>query len=134
MQNPSNITTDLTLTASDFQLVNVAKSRRTMVYGQAYMDLNTRVRGPIDNLFIRGAIGLLGGTDVSYIMQDAPLEVKQQNQNIVTFVSFKDTTSQTTTDTLNNSRSSVETNLNLPVNSLKQWVLVNNKLSLQRNE
>lgn len=100
LQNPSNITTDLTLTASDFQLVNVAKSRRTMVYGQAYMDLNTRVRGPIDNLFIRGAIGLLGGTDVSYIMQDAPLEVKQQNQNIVTFVSFKDTTSQTTTDTV----------------------------------
>lgn len=42
--------------------------------------------------------------------------------------------SQTTADTLNNSRSSVETNLNLPVNSLKQWVLVNNKLSLQRNE
>lgn len=100
LQDPSNITTDLTLTASDFQLVNVAKSRRTMVYGQAYMDLNTRVRGPIDNLFIRGAIGLLGGTDVSYIMQDAPLEVKQQNQNIVTFVSFKDTTSQTTTDTV----------------------------------
>ena len=33
-------------------------------------------------------------------MQDAPLEVKQQNQNIVTFVSFKDTTSQTTTDTV----------------------------------
>ena len=100
LQNPSNITTDLTLTASDFQLVNVAKSRRTMVYGQAYMDLNTRVKGPIDNLFIRGSVGLLGGTDVSYIMQDAPLEVKQQNQNIVTFVSFKDTTSQTTTDTV----------------------------------
>lgn len=100
LQNPSNITTDLTLTASDFQLVNVAKSRHTMVYGQAYMDLNTRVKGPIDNLFIRGSVGLLGGTDVSYIMQDAPLEVKQQNQNIVTFVSFKDTTSQTTTDTV----------------------------------
>lgn len=100
LQDLTNIVTDLTLTASDFQLVNVAKSRRTMVYGQAYMDLNTRVKGPLDNLYIRGSVGLLGGTDVSYIMQDAPLDVKQQNQNIVTFVSFKDTTAQTTTDTV----------------------------------
>lgn len=86
------ITADLLLTASDFQVVNVAKSRKSMVYGQAYMDLNTKVKGRLDNLFVRGDVSLLGGTEVNYVMQDSPLEVKQQNQNIVTFVSFNDTT------------------------------------------
>ena len=86
------ITADLLLTASDFQVVNVAKSRKSMVYGQAYMDLNTKVKGKLDNLFVRGDVSLLGGTEVNYVMQDSPLEVKQQNQNIVTFVSFNDTT------------------------------------------
>ena len=87
----SAITADLLLTASDFQVVNVAKSRKSMVYGQAYMDLNTKVKGLLDNLFVRGDVSLLGGTEVNYVMQDSPLEVKQQNQNLVTFVSFNDT-------------------------------------------
>ena len=60
-----------------------------MVYGQAYMDLNTKVKGKLDNLFVRGDVSLLGGTEVNYVIpRTPPLEVKQQNQNIVTFVSF----------------------------------------------
>ena len=67
------ITADLLLTASDFQVVNVAKSRKSMVYGQAYMDLNTKVKGRLDNLFVRGDVSLLGGTEVNYVMQDSPV-------------------------------------------------------------
>ena len=83
-----HMTADLRLRAADFQLVNVPRRERTEVYGQAYLDLNTSIRGPIDALAVRGSVALLGGTDINYVMQSSPLEVKQQSQNVVRFVSF----------------------------------------------
>lgn len=82
------MTADLRLQASDFQFVNVPRRERTEVYGQAYLDLNTSIRGPVDALAVRGRVALLGGTDINYVMQSSPLEVKQQSQDVVRFVSF----------------------------------------------
>ena len=38
----------------------------------------------------RGSLALLGGTDISYVVQDSPMEVKERPQNVVSFVSFRD--------------------------------------------
>lgn len=65
-----------------------------MVYGQGYMDMEATVKGEIDDLMIRGSVDLLRGTEVNYVMQDAPPELKNRAQNMVTFVSFSDTVSQ----------------------------------------
>lgn len=88
LADPQRMTADLRLKAADFQFVNVPRKERTTVYGQAYLDLNTSVRGPVDALAVRGNVALLGGTDINYVMQSSPLEVKQQSQNVVQFVSF----------------------------------------------
>ncbi len=85
---------DLALRASDFQFVNVARKEGTSVYGKAYLDLDATARGPLDELVVRGSLALLGGTDISYVMQDSPMEVKERPQNVVTFVSFRDLDSQ----------------------------------------
>ena len=90
----SRMSADLTLRAADFQLVNVPRKERTTVYGEAYLDLNTSVKGPVDELLIRGNVALLGGTDINYVMQSSPLEVKQQSQNVVSFVSFEELDTQ----------------------------------------
>lgn len=90
----SRMSTDLTLRAADFQLVNVPRKERTTVYGEAYLDLNTSVKGPVDELLIRGNVALLGGTDINYVMQSSPLEVKPQSQNVVSFVSFEELDAQ----------------------------------------
>lgn len=90
----SRMSADLTLRAADFQLVNVPRKERTTVYGEAYLDLNTSVKGPVDELSIRGNVALLGGTDINYVMQSSPLEVKQQSQNVVSFVSFEELDTQ----------------------------------------
>ena len=64
-----------------------------MLYGKANADLDISVKGAIDELKLRGNIGLLNGTEVTYVMRDSPLELKQQaNTNMVTFVSFNDST------------------------------------------
>ncbi len=86
------ITTDLTVKARDFQFVRVDRNAKSDIYGTAFMDLNTTVKGPLDNLLVRGGIALLGGTDITYVMKDSPLEVKNSAQEIVSFVSFSDTT------------------------------------------
>ena len=85
--------TDITIKGSDFQMINVPKNNKTMLYGKANADLDISVKGAIDELKLRGNIGLLNGTEVTYVMRDSPLELKQQaNTNMVTFVSFNDST------------------------------------------
>jgi len=91
-QEFSHILTNLSITATEFQLVNVSKNNKSMVYGKAFSDLDLTVNGAVDELRLRGNIGLLNGTDVTYVMQDSPLDIKQETQNMVTFVSFNDTT------------------------------------------
>ncbi|MCH5327884.1 MAG: translocation/assembly module TamB domain-containing protein [Coprobacter sp.] len=88
----SRILTDLALTAKEFQLINVARNKKTDIYGKAFADMDLTVKGVVDNLVLRGNVGLLNGTDATYVMQDSPLDIKQERQNMVTFVSFSDTT------------------------------------------
>ena len=85
---------DLALRASDFQFVSVARKEKAPVYGKAYLDLDATARGPLDELVVRGSLALLGGTDISYVMQDSPMDVKERPQNVVTFVSFRDLDAQ----------------------------------------
>ena len=86
----SRMTADLALRASNFQAVDVARSEGSAVYGKAYLDLNATAKGPFDELVVRGGVDLLDGTDITYIMQDSPMDVKDRPQNVVTFVSFRE--------------------------------------------
>lgn len=88
LENFSNIVADLSLKASDFQFVNVSRKENTAVYGKAYLDLDATAKGPLDKLVVRGSAGLLRGTDISYVMQDSPMELNEQSQDVVKFVSF----------------------------------------------
>lgn len=93
----SNLTApsaDIALHAADFQAVNVARTERTAVYGTAYLDLDAMARGPVDELAVRGRVALLGGTDITYVMQDAPMDVRERPQQVVSFVSFDELDTQ----------------------------------------
>ena len=82
-------TADLAVRTSNFRFVDVARKERTAVYGVAALDLDLTARGPLDALRVRGRVALPGGTEVNYVMQDAPLEVKERPQEVVHFVSFR---------------------------------------------
>lgn len=88
----SRITADLQASATDFQLVDVPRNRGSMVFGRASADLSARVRGPLDALNIRGNVDLLPETEVTYVMQDSPMGIKNKPQTVVDFVAFNDTT------------------------------------------
>ena len=58
--------------ARDFEMIDVRKNRRSMVYGTGYLDLDATVKGPLDELTVRGDAGLLNGTEITYVMRDSP--------------------------------------------------------------
>lgn len=87
----SRLNTDLEIFAEDFQWVSSTWQQGAQVYGRADTDIDITVKGYTDELQVRGNIDILNSTDVTYIMRDSPLEVDDQKQDIVTFVSFADT-------------------------------------------
>ncbi len=91
-RNLEQITADLTLRAREFQPIKSNKSSKATLYGSAMTDLDLTVKGPLDALKIRGNIDLITGTDATYVMQDSPFALQQQKNNLVTFVSFNDST------------------------------------------
>ena len=99
-KNTHKIMTDLRLLASEFQPVKSARSTKATVYGSVIADMDMKVNGPLDALKVRGNVGLLTGTEVTYVMQDSPFALQQQENNIVTFVSFNDSTEIAEDDTL----------------------------------
>lgn len=94
LSNLTAPTADIALHAADFQAVNVARTERTAVYGTAYLDLDATARGPVDELAVRGRVALLGGTDITYVMQDSPMDVRERPQQVVSFVSFDELDTQ----------------------------------------
>lgn len=85
----SRILTDVTVQAKDFRFVD--SQRGNMVFGRGSADIYVRAQGTLDALDLRGSVSLLTGTDLTYVMQDSPMDVRDNSQNVVTFVSFADT-------------------------------------------
>lgn len=91
IRNMSKGTADLTLTAKNMQLLDAKKDDQSLVYGKLFVDLNSTVKGPLAGLSMRGNLHLQGGTDMSYILRESPLTVRDRMAGLVTFTYFQDT-------------------------------------------
>lgn len=86
-----NVSVDARIAASNYQLMNAPRSRNASAWGKAFVDVFTMVKGPLDDLKVRGGLKVLGNTDVSLMMADTPLTVDDQLEELVTFTDFSDT-------------------------------------------
>ena len=86
----SNIIYDLTIKAKDFELINAQKTKKTLLYGKVYVDMDATLKGRSGFMMLRGDLNVLGKTDVAYIMRDGPLQVDDQFSGLVEFVDFSD--------------------------------------------
>ncbi len=88
----SNVTMNFDLLANNFELINSKRKRESTVYGRAYVDFNGTLRGGTKNgLTMRGNLGILPKTDMTYILRESPLTVDNELEGLVQFVSFEDT-------------------------------------------
>ncbi|MDR1004853.1 MAG: translocation/assembly module TamB domain-containing protein [Prevotellaceae bacterium] len=85
-------TANLSLEAKNYTLLDARRTRESLIYGQMYVDLRATVRGALDALTMRGSMSLLPNTDVTYVLDNSPLTVEDRLGDLVTFVSFDDTT------------------------------------------
>lgn len=86
------ISMNLTLNAKNYQLINAPKQRNAIAYGKVFVDANAILKGTLDNLKIRGNLGVLGNSDITYVLKDSPITVEDRLSGLVTFVNFNDST------------------------------------------
>jgi hypothetical protein len=86
-----NIISDVLITASNFQLINVKKNNKTLVYGKAFSDMFLLIQGPMNNLTLAGNVALLNGTELTYTLKDGGMAQQEDVSDLVTFTAFTDT-------------------------------------------
>ena len=82
---------DLRMKTTDYELMNAPKNRKATLYGKIYVDVDATLKGPVDELKMRGNMNVLGKTDFTYVLKDSPLMVDDRLGSMVTFVNFNDT-------------------------------------------
>ena len=85
------ITVNTTMAAHNFELINAPKSPKAIAYGKVFVDFSAMLRGTLDDLNIKGKLGVLGSTDVTYLLTDSPLTTTDHLSELVEFVDFTDT-------------------------------------------
>ncbi len=89
----TDIGINLDFNARNFQPIHVAENRSGIIYGTVYTDVDARVRGSLANLRVNGNVSLLSGTNATYVMQSNSALSSTDYSEMVSFVTFSDTTS-----------------------------------------
>lgn len=90
-RNLSNIVLDINAKAKNFELINAQKNRKAAAYGKVFVNLDAHAKGTTNNLNVTGNLGVLGNTNVTYVLLDSPITVEDEMSDLVTFCDFSDT-------------------------------------------
>ena len=88
----TNPTFNLRMNASDYELVNAPRTKGCMLYGKLFIDFRAFISGALNNMKVYGNATLLGKSNITYVMQDAPITTDKELDGLVEFVNFQDTT------------------------------------------
>ena len=83
---------DLRMRATNYQLINAKQTANSIAFGKAFVNFYAVMRGPMDQLRMRGRLDLLGTTDLTYLLLDSPLSTDNQLDELVKFTDFQDST------------------------------------------
>ncbi|MBQ0088438.1 MAG: translocation/assembly module TamB domain-containing protein [Prevotellaceae bacterium] len=86
----NNMKFNMTMNASDFEIINSKKTKTSVVYGKVNVDFDGTLTGTTNLMLIKGNLKLLNGTNMTYVMKDTPISVDDRLKDIVEFVDFED--------------------------------------------
>lgn len=92
LSNLTNPAINLRMNASDYELVNAPRTRGSMLYGRMFIDLRAFISGTLNSMKVYGDATLLGKSNITYVMPDAPITTDKELDGLVEFVNFQDTT------------------------------------------
>ncbi|MBQ8773239.1 MAG: translocation/assembly module TamB domain-containing protein, partial [Muribaculaceae bacterium] len=111
---------DLSMKANSLQFVNSERARGADVYGKGFLDIDASVNGNLDFLRVNADVGLLAGSNVTYVMTTATSSVSsisQGNNDMVRFVEFNDSSTIERADTIIDTGMSMMVNARLDIES-----------------
>ena len=85
-----NMTMDIRMRAQNFLLIDAKENPRSEAYGKAYVNFFGIMRGPMNNLDMRGKLDVLGSTDMTYVLKESELTTDNQLEELVKFTDLKD--------------------------------------------
>jgi hypothetical protein len=83
---------DLRFNGNNVRILDAKRGPESIAYGRLLADVSATVKGSLSALNVRGNVRLLGGTNLTYVMQESPLTVEDRLKDLLTFTSFADTT------------------------------------------
>ncbi|MDO5447625.1 MAG: translocation/assembly module TamB domain-containing protein, partial [Prevotellaceae bacterium] len=86
-----NMSMDLQMRGQNFEAISAKKSMKSLVYGNAFVDIYAKMNGPMNNLNMSGMVNVLATTNLTYVLDDSPLNTDDQLKGLVTFKDFRDT-------------------------------------------
>lgn len=89
LANPSF---NLRMFANDYELINAKRKKGRMLYGKMFVDFRSFISGTLNDMKIYGNATLLGKSDITYVLQDTPIETDKELDGLVEFVNFNDST------------------------------------------
>lgn len=115
-----NMYSNLTIKGHNVQIIDAKKTSSSEVFGKGFADINTRVKGYMNQLDVFANLSILSGSDVTYVMQSSIAAVTESASNdVVEFVEFKDLGKTVNADTVSNKPFAMKINaiLNLQPNA-----------------
>ena len=83
---------DLSMQASNYELINAERQRNSLIYGKLFLDINSYITGPIQALKVYGNATVLGNTNVTYVVPESSIAANNELDGLVEFVNFQDST------------------------------------------
>ena len=84
------IMTDLRMRAQNLLLINAKQEAKSITWGKAFVDFFAQIRGPLNEMSMRGRLKVLGSTDMTYLLLDSPLSTDNRLNELVKFTDFSD--------------------------------------------
>ncbi len=92
---------NLSLTASNTQIIGSKRKKGQDAYGKAYINLDAAVRGSLNFMDIKANLKILPGTNCTYVIPDVQSAIASRSQSeMVKFVNFADTAAVAQADSI----------------------------------
>ncbi len=83
--------TNLSLKANEVQLLDSSYKPGQLLYGKIFASADLTMRGKLTAPVVRGRVGILGGTNVTYVYSQSAVKAGDKLSGFVEFVDFSDT-------------------------------------------
>lgn len=121
----SSVIFDLSAQANNFQLINSDKRSKGDIYGKIFLNMNAAVTGPMQLMDVTGNVSLLSNTEATYRLSTSAEQLTaSDNDGIVKFVNFNDTTAIAAKDTVAESPLNMRIDARLAINSGAQFEVI----------